>query len=73
MNDQAKLLQKTLFKGGQGTSQNDQAKLALDQQRLNEQTNVQRERIQSQEDIANMRAQIALQRQQQKPSQGRGN
>ena len=54
-------------------AQNDQAKLALDQQRLNEQTNVQRERIQSQEDIANMRAQIALQRQQQKPSQGRGN
>ena len=27
LNDQAKLLQKTLFKGGQGTSQNDQAKL----------------------------------------------
>jgi len=27
LNDQAKLLQKTLFKGGQGTSQNDQVKL----------------------------------------------
>ena len=44
-------------------AQIDQAKLTLDQQRLNEQTQVQRERIQSQEDIANMRAQIALQRQ----------
>jgi chaperonin GroES len=44
-------------------AQHDQARLALDQQRLNEQSTIQRERIQSTEDIANVRAQIALQKQ----------
>jgi len=44
-------------------SQHDQARLALDKQRLSEQSTIQRERIQSTEDIANVRAQIALQKQ----------
>jgi hypothetical protein len=46
-------------------AQNDQQRLTLDQQRLAEQSQVQRERIQSSEDIASMRARIALQRQNQ--------
>ena len=46
-------------------AQNDQQRLTLDQQKLSEQSQVQRERIQSSEDIASMRARIALQRQNQ--------
>ncbi len=43
----------------------DQAKLQLDKQKMQESNAIQRERIQTTEDIAQMRAQIALQRQQQ--------
>jgi len=44
--------------------QSDQQKLQLDAQRAAQNADIARERIQSTEDIANMRAQIALQRQQ---------
>ena len=46
-------------------SQTDQQKLQLDAQARQENADIARERIASTEDIANMRAQIALQRQQQ--------
>tara|TARA_R100000664_G_scaffold7854_1_gene13169 strand:- start:1233 stop:3554 length:2322 start_codon:yes stop_codon:yes gene_type:complete len=46
-------------------NQVDQQRLAMDAQRNAEQTNVARERIDSQEDIAQMRARIAMMRQQQ--------
>ena len=42
----------------------DQQKLQVDSQAKQENANIARERIASTEDIANMRAQIALQRQQ---------
>ena len=48
--------------------QNDQQKLALDQQRAQQNFALGRERIESTEDIAQMRARIALARQ----NQGRG-
>ena len=51
-------------------NQVDQQRLAMDAQRNAEQTNVARERIDSQEDIAQMRARIAMMRQQQN-QQGR--
>ena len=46
-------------------NQNDQQKLQLDAQARQENADIARERIASTEDIANMRAQIAIQRQQQ--------
>ena len=45
-------------------AQQDQMELEFDRQRAADQAAIQRERIQSTEDIASMRAQIALQRQQ---------
>ena len=45
--------------------QNDQQKLALDQQRAQQNFQLGRERIDSTEDIAQMRARIALQKQNQ--------
>ena len=51
-------------------NQVDQQRLAMDAQRNSEQTSVARERISSQEDIAQMRARIAMMRQQQN-QQGR--
>tara|TARA_R100001369_G_scaffold16130_1_gene31045 strand:+ start:2539 stop:5025 length:2487 start_codon:yes stop_codon:yes gene_type:complete len=49
----------------QQEAQNDQQRLKLDQQKLQEQTAIQQQRINSTEDIAQLRANIALQRQQQ--------
>ena len=53
----------------QQEAQNDQQRLELDQQRLQEQTAIQQQRINSTEDIAQMRAKIAMQRQQQTNNQ----
>ena len=51
-------------------NQIDQQRLAMDVERTDQTSQIARERIDSQEGIAQMRAQIALQRQQQKQNQG---
>ena len=56
----------------QQEAQNDQQRLKLDQQKLQEQTAIQQQRINSTEDIAQMRAKIAMQRQQQNTNQKGG-